>query len=75
MAIHTDIHKLEGGFLKEKDILAPGVIPVSRSTWYRGVDAGVFPKPLKLGRVNIWSVESINEVIRRIKSGEVTLDC
>lgn len=53
------------GFLRLKYILAPlGPIPVSRSTWWAGVKAGRFPKPMKLGpRTTAWRVEDIRRLI------------
>jgi predicted DNA-binding transcriptional regulator AlpA len=33
----------------------PGIIPVSRSSWWAGVRDGRFPKPFKLGpRTTVW---------------------
>ena len=26
------------------------LVPVSRSTWYRGVDSGIYPKPVKISK-------------------------
>ncbi len=40
----------ETGFVRLKQILGPqGPIPVSKSTWWAGVKAGRYPKPVKLG--------------------------
>lgn len=50
------------GYVRLPQILA--VIPVSRSTWLRGVDDGRFPKPVKLSsRVSAWRVEEIRYCI------------
>jgi len=39
-------------------------VPVSASTWWSGVKAGRFPKPMKLSpRVTVWAVEGIRDVI------------
>lgn len=36
------------------------VIPVSKSTWFRGIAAGRYPKPVKIGiRASAWRVEEI----------------
>ncbi|WP_229600821.1 helix-turn-helix transcriptional regulator [Reyranella humidisoli] len=44
----------------------PAVIPVGRSTWWAGVKAGRFPKPVKLGpRTTAWKVEDIRALIER----------
>lgn len=42
-----DIHYGET-YLRLKQVLE--IIPVSRSTWYRGVKAGTYPKSVKLSR-------------------------
>lgn len=42
----------------------PAIIPVSRSTWWSGVKAGRFPKPVKLGaRTTAWKVADIRALI------------
>lgn len=53
------------GLLRLKDILAPrGPIPVSRSTWYAGVQSGRFPKPVTLGLHAVaWRAEDIAALI------------
>ncbi|XHC10688.1 AlpA family phage regulatory protein [Labrenzia sp. ac12] len=55
------------GFLRLKSILAPnGPIPVSKSTWWAGVQDGRFPKPVKLGeRITVWHVEEIRELLKK----------
>ena len=57
----------ETGFLRLSSILAPrGPIPVSKSTWWEGVKAGRYPKPLKLGpRITVWRVEDIRALIEQ----------
>ncbi len=54
------------GFLRLAQILAPyGPIPVSKSTWWLGVQTGRYPKPVKLGpRITVWRVEDIRALIR-----------
>lgn len=58
----------EIGFVSLPEIIGDqnnsGVFPVSRSTWYRGVADGRFPKPVKLSeRVAAWRVEDIRALI------------
>jgi prophage regulatory protein len=64
----------ETGFLRLSQIVGnpkaeppvPAVIPIGRSSWWEGVRAGRFPKPLKLGpRTTVWRVEDIRELIAR----------
>ncbi len=58
------------GFLRLPDILA--LIPVSRSTWWAGIKAGRFPKPVKLGpKITAWRTEDILAFIKNAaRSGE-----
>lgn len=58
----------ETGFLRISQILGnpkvvppiPGIIPISRSSWWAGVSKGIYPKPVKLGaRTTAWRVEDI----------------
>lgn len=49
------------GLVRLSQIIAPdGPIPVSKSTWWNGVNSGRFPKPIKLSeRVTAWRVSDI----------------
>ncbi|WP_319466198.1 AlpA family phage regulatory protein [uncultured Pseudodesulfovibrio sp.] len=50
------------GFVRLPQILS--VIPVSASTWWRGVKSGKYPGPVKLGeRTTAWRVEDILDLI------------
>jgi prophage regulatory protein len=52
----------ETGYLRLKAVLA--VYPVSRSTWYRGVAEGRFPKPVALSARTVgYPVEGIKKLI------------
>lgn len=54
----------EIGFVRLPQILQ--VIPVGRSSWWDGVRAGRYPKPVKLGpRTTAWRVSDIRELIER----------
>lgn len=55
------------GFVRIGSVLAPrGPIPVSKSTWWAGVRAGRYPKPVKLGpRITAWRVEDIRALIEK----------
>lgn len=45
----------------------PGVVPFSRSTWWKGVRAGRYPAPVKLGpNITAWKVEDIRALIDSI---------
>lgn len=47
------------GFLRQRDIVGT-IVPTSSSTFWRWVNAGNFPKPIKLGqRVTAWRCEDV----------------
>jgi predicted DNA-binding transcriptional regulator AlpA len=55
----------ETGFVRIDGVLAPkGPLPISRSSWWSGIKAGRYPKPVKLGpRTTAWRVEDIRALI------------
>jgi len=58
----------EEGFVRLAQILE--VIPVSKSTWWRGVRDGRFPKPVKLSeRASGWKVEDVRECMQKFEQG------
>ena len=53
------------GFLRLPQVLK--IIPVSRSTWYRGIKSGIYPKPVKLGlRASGWRKEAIQACVQQL---------
>lgn len=44
----------------------PGMVPVSRATWYSGVRSGRFPRPIKLGGIAMWRVEDIRALVAEL---------
>ena len=67
----------EAGYLRLSQILGkaeadppvPPIIPVGKSTWWAGIKAGRFPKPVKLGpRTTAWRVEDIRALITDFQS-------
>lgn len=50
----------------------PGIIPVSRSTWWAGVRSGRYPQPTRaLGpRITAWRVEDIRALIESAASAK-----
>jgi len=65
----------ETGYLRLKQIIGdpkatppiPAIIPVSKSSWYAGVKAGIYPKSCKLSlRTSAWTVESIRTLIEEL---------
>jgi predicted DNA-binding transcriptional regulator AlpA len=65
----------ETGFLRIWQIIGdpkasppvPGLIPVGRTSWWNGVRAGRYPKPVSLGpSMTAWRVEDIRALIQRL---------
>ena len=71
----TQINNLpESGFLRLHQIIGdrqkPGLIPISRSAWYAGVEQGRFPKPVKIGpRASAYRVADIRRLIDELSEG------
>jgi predicted DNA-binding transcriptional regulator AlpA len=61
--VKTDASLLPStGYVRLKTVLA--IYPVGRSTWYRGVAEGRFPKPVALSaRTKGYPVEKIKKLI------------
>ena len=54
----------EAGFVRLHHVLR--VFPISRSSWYAGVRAGKYPKPVRLGPyTTAWRAEDIHALIRQ----------
>lgn len=52
----------EERLLRIKQVLE--LVPVSKSTWWKGVQTGQFPKPLKLTpRTTVWRWSEIQKMI------------
>ena len=55
----------ETGFVRLAQVLM--VIPICKSSWWRGVKAGYYPKPLKLStRCTAWKAEDIHALIKQL---------
>ncbi len=39
------------------------LLPISHSNWYRGVKEGRFPLPKKFGRMSLWRLEDIKQLV------------
>lgn len=58
------------GYVRLPQVLA--AIPVSKSTWWNGIAAGRYPKPVKLGpRTTAWRVSDIRDLIDNPASCEL----
>ncbi len=63
------------GFLRIRNIIGdtnaippiPAIIPVSKSTWWAGVKAGIYPQPVILSkRCTAWRIEDIRRYIESV---------
>jgi predicted DNA-binding transcriptional regulator AlpA len=58
----------DSGFVRLPTILA--VFPVSRSTWWAGVQSGKYPQSVKLSeRVTAWRAEDIRSLLDSFSEG------
>ena len=56
-------------YLREKDLLK--VIPISKSTLWRKVASGRFPKPIKLSeKITVWKTDEIEDWFAEQELGE-----
>jgi prophage regulatory protein len=65
---------MHAGFLRLPHIIGdakkgiPPRIPVSRSTWYAGIEAGRYPKPIRLSEgVSVWRTSDIDALCHQIE--------
>ena len=42
------------------------ILPISPSTWWKGVRAGTFPPPVKFGRASLWKLTDVLELVDRV---------
>ncbi len=65
---HTQKTLPECEFLRLTDVLS--IFPVSKTSWYRGIDKGLYPKPINIGMRSVaWHVDDIKMLIEKAKSG------
>lgn len=56
------------GFLRLSQVLH--FVPVSKSSWWAGIKAGRYPRPVKLGpRTTAWRAEDIRQLIEKTAGG------
>lgn len=61
------------GFVKQSTILQ--FIPIGKSTWWRWVNQGKAPRPIKLGaNTTVWKAEDIRNLIIELASEETRND-
>lgn len=57
----------EIGFVRLPTILK--LIPIGKSSWWRGVQEGIYPKPVKINkRTTAWRVEDIRNLINQFNN-------
>ena len=61
----------EGFVTLDRIVGRTGVLGISRATFYAGIAAGAFPKPVKIGTRAVWPVGVIRDLIARIEAGEL----
>ena len=55
------------GFVRLSTILK--IIPISKSTWWAGIQSGRYPKSVKLAkRITAWKVEDIHKLINELEA-------
>lgn len=56
------------GYVRLETVLT--VVPVGKSTWWKGIKDGRFPAGVKLGpRLTVWKVEDIRKLLERTAQG------
>ena len=46
----------------------PPIIPVCKTTWWKGIKTGIFPAPIKLSpRVAVWRASSIYALVNQTR--------
>ena len=45
-------------------------IPVSESSWWRGVKSGAIEQPIRIGTKCLWEKEYIDNLVQNIRAGE-----
>lgn len=48
-----------------------GIIPMSNSKWYKGIEKGIFPKQIKVGNNSYWKISEIQALQKRMEKGEL----
>ncbi len=66
---HEDARFPEVAFYRLKDVLR--IVPVSRSSWYRGIDEGRFPKPVAIGKRSVaYRKEDIDRLVQSLGNAQ-----
>ena len=62
----SDVHSIHSKrLLRINQVLA--LVPVGKSSWWKGCKEGIYPKPIKLGpRTTVWRAEDITAFIESL---------
>jgi predicted DNA-binding transcriptional regulator AlpA len=67
---HTEASHMMDCFLRLKQIV-PDIIPISKTTWWRGIKEGKYPQPVHLGaRTTAWRKSDIQKLVDKFQEGE-----
>ncbi|WP_198013920.1 helix-turn-helix transcriptional regulator [Desulforegula conservatrix] len=48
----------------------PAVIPVSRRKWLKGVESGIYPKPVRVSSRSLaWKAKDIERLVKELEDG------
>jgi len=63
----------ETGFVRIRDFVGPGrPLPVCRATFYNWANAGLIPKPIKIGpRASALAVEDARKILADLRAGRL----
>ncbi len=50
----------------------PAVLPVSKTPWYKGIQSGIYPKPIHAGRCAMWRWADIRKLVGQMDKGELS---
>jgi len=46
--------------------IIPGILPISKTSWWNGVKTGLYPQPVKLGpRTTAWRESDVLQVVKK----------
>ena len=49
----------------------PGIIPISKSSWWNGIKLKIYPQPIRFGkRMRLWRVDDIRQLIENSERHE-----
>ena len=66
-------HLNPNDYLRLKDVLR--LYPVSKSTWWLGIEQGRYPKPFKLStRITAWKVSDIQKLLQKASDENALYD-